>query len=80
MAIECNPDEADAYNKRGEAWLHLQEWEKAKTDLSTAKHMNIDIIAVFHNTYKSVEDFEETNDVKLPEDIAAMLTLKDSRI
>ena len=27
----------------GEVWLHLQEWEKAKADLITAKEMGLDI-------------------------------------
>lgn len=79
MAIKCNSDEADAYNKRGEAWLHLQEWDKAKTDLSIAKHMEIDIIAVFHNTYQGIEDFEQSNNVKVPEDIAEILTLEGQK-
>ena len=32
------------------------------------------IIAAFHNDYKNVEAYEQANRVKLPEDIAAMLT------
>ena len=34
----------------------------------------MDIIASFHNEYKNVEAYERANRVKLPEDIAAMLT------
>ena len=63
-----------AYNNRGEAWLHLQEWEKAKEDLTTAKNMGWDIIDSFRNDYESVKDFEQKHNVKMPEDIAAMLT------
>ena len=62
------------YNDRGEAWLHLQEWEKAKSDLITAKDMDVDIIAAFHNDYESVEDFEQKTGIQLPEDIVALLT------
>ena len=72
--IELNPDDADAYCNRGEAWLYLQEWEKAKADLITAKDMGADIIASFHNNYASVEDFEQETGIQLPEDIAALLT------
>ena len=36
--------------------------------------MGVDIIAAFRNDYKSVEAYERANRVKLPEDIAAMLT------
>ena len=73
-AIELNPDFADAYTNRGEAWLHLKEWDKAKADMITAKNMGLDITAAFYNAHRSVEAYERANRVKLPEDIAAMLT------
>ena len=73
QAIQLKPDPWIYYN-RGEAWLHLREWEKAKLDLITAKNMDYDIIDSFHNDYESVADFEQRNGVKVPEDIAAMLT------
>ena len=72
-AIELTPEDARFYSNRGEAWLHLKEWEKAKTDLTTVKDMGVDIIAAFQNVYKSVEDFEVKNGVKIPKDIAALL-------
>ena len=73
-AIELKPSLAGVYYNRGVGWLHLGEWEKAKADLMTAKSMGVDIIAAFRNDYKSVEAYERGNRVKLPEDIAAMLT------
>ena len=73
-AIELESDYAKAYGNRGEAWLHLKEWEKAKVALTVARDMGEDIVASFHNDYKSVEDFEQKNDVQLPEDLKAMLT------
>ena len=73
-AIELEPDLVEAYSNRGEAWLHLREWEKAKSDLTAARNLGMDIIASFHNDYKNVEVYERANRVKLPEDIAAMLT------
>ena len=72
-AIELNPELAEAYINRGETRLHEKKWEKAKADLITAKDMGIDIVAVFHNDYGSVEDFEAKHGVKVPEDIAALL-------
>ncbi len=30
-------------------WLHLQNWQEARLDLTIAKHMGLDIIAVFCN-------------------------------
>jgi hypothetical protein len=38
--------------------------------------MGVDISASFGNDYGSIANFEKENDVKLPEDIAAMLTSK----
>ena len=31
--IKREPDSAEAYSARGEAWLHLKEWERARADL-----------------------------------------------
>ena len=73
-AIEHKPDLAVVYSNRGEAWLHLKKWGKAKADMMTAKNMGLDITAAFHNDYKSVEAYERANRIKLPEDIALMLT------
>ena len=73
-AIELNSSDANAYYNRGEAWLYLGEWDKARADLTVARGLGIDIIASFHNAYESVEAYERRNRVKLPTDIAAMLT------
>lgn len=43
-AIELKPDYAEAYYKRGGSWLRLGEWEKARSDLETAKKLNMKII------------------------------------
>ena len=72
-AIDLNPKLANAYYNRGRAWLHLREWGNAKANLSTAKNMEFNIIASFHNDYRSIEAFEAKHDVKVPEDIAALL-------
>ena len=66
-------DYTDAYYNRGEAWLHLREWIKAKEDLIAAKKMGVDIVAAFRNDYRNVDAFERANQVKLPEDIAALV-------
>ena len=77
-AIGLNPELAPAYYNRGVAWLRLREWERAKSDLTVARDMGINIITAFRNDYKSVENFERRNGVQLPEDIAAMLTLSQA--
>ena len=73
-ANELDSDDARPYINRGLVRLCREEWVNAKSDLMTASNMGVDIIASFHNTYASVSDFEERNAVKLPEDIAAILT------
>ena len=73
-AIELNPNLDITYYNRGVVWLHSQEWENAKADLTTAKKKGMDIIAAFRTGYKSVEAFEQRHLVKLPEDLALLLT------
>ena len=73
-AIQINPNNVLFYNNRILALLQLYEWEKAKSDLTIAKNMGVDIITLFRNSYSNVADFEQQHNVKLPEDIAAMLT------
>ncbi len=42
-AIELKSDYADAYYCRSKAWLHLGEEEKAKSDMTTASDIGINI-------------------------------------
>jgi tetratricopeptide (TPR) repeat protein len=72
--IELKPDNAEVYYYRAVTWLYLKEWEKTKVDLQTAKKMGMDIFAAFCNNYKNVETYEKRHRVKLPEDIALLLT------
>ena len=51
----------------------IEEWEKAKTDLITAKNKGADIVAAFRNDYKDVAAFERKHQVKLPQDIVALV-------
>ena len=73
-AIDLDPDCAMAYYNRAWVWLHLKKWGEAKSDLTIAEDMGVDIIAAFYNAYKNVEAYERANRVKVPDDIAAMLT------
>ena len=63
---------ATAHYTRGLARLHLKHWQEAKSDLTSAKNIGLDI-ATF-----SREDIEQNFEVKLPEDIAAMLTKSEN--
>ena len=73
-AIELNRNHDIAYYNRGIVWLHLQKWNKAKVDLTTAKGLGMDIIAAFHNSYRDVETLERRENFRLPEDLALLLT------
>ncbi len=72
-AIKLEPDSGYFYLNRSKAWLYLQEWKKAKSDLTSARENGFNSIGLFHNDYESIEDFEQKNNVKLPEDLAVML-------
>ncbi len=73
-AIELDPYDAEAYYSLGFLWMQKQNWEEAKLNLTAAKVLKSDIGKEFHNIYVSIMNFEKENDVKLPEEIAAMLT------
>ena len=73
-AIKCNPQLAIAYYNRIMCWLYLRNWQEAKSDLITTRDMGMDIITLFRNACRTVEAFEKKNGIKLPEDIATMLT------
>ena len=72
-SLSIDPDNAISCCHRGFAWLHIKEWDNARSDLKVAKNLGMDITAVFHNTYRNIFAFERRNDVKLPKDIVAML-------
>ena len=73
-AIALAPDgDGEVYYPRGIEWLKLEKWDNAKSDLLAAKEKGKDIVTAFCNTHTSVENFEQKHDVKLPQDIAAML-------
>lgn len=72
--IKMDPNDDLVYYSRGETWLHLRKWHKAKADLIAAEKKGVDITALFHNSYKRIEDFEQKISAELPEDITSMLT------
>ena len=73
-AILLQSNHVDAYVYRGFALLHLQDWEHVKMDLKAAKGMGEDIPNLFHQDSQSISDFEQKYNVKLPEEIVALLT------
>ena len=71
-ALELGAHDA-TYCNRGEARLYLLEWDNARADLRFAASKEIDIVTSFRNAYANVADFEQKNDIQLPEDLAEML-------
>ena len=66
-------DPANTHFNRAIAWLRLSEWEKARTDLTAARRMGTDIVALFHAEHRSIATFEKKANVRLPRDIVRML-------
>ena len=73
QAIELDPENAEAYYSLGFAWMPKQNWQEVKLNLTVARILKVDIVAEFRNIYESIAEFEEKNNVQLPEDIVTML-------
>ena len=73
-AIEIDPEDSESYCYRGIFRLFSQNWQEVKTDLTIAKDLGMDIIALFDSLCSGVAEFEEKVGVQLPPDIAEMLT------
>ena len=74
QAIKLDPENAEAYYSLGFAWMQKQNWQEVKLNLTVARILKVDIIAEFRKIYESIADFEQKNNVQLPEDIVTMLT------
>ena len=72
-ALLLDPNAPDSYCLRGEARLHLSEWDDARADLTTAMNMGYDIVTSFRYGYKNVTDFEQQTCFTVPDDIAELL-------
>ena len=69
--LELEPDCGQVYYNRALAWLQRREWDKARADLVAARNWGINS---FRNDPQNVVNFEKSIGVKLPKDIATMLT------
>jgi tetratricopeptide (TPR) repeat protein len=72
QALQLNDDEYTRYY-RFEAWLLLEEWEKAREVALSAEVSWDDISSLLREHYENVPDFEQKNDVRLPDDLAELL-------
>ena len=76
-ALRIRPSQV-AYANRGIALLRLSQWDKARSDLLSARNMGMDIVSVFHGGHGSVATFEQNNNLKLPQDITDMLSIEEA--
>ena len=75
-ALKLRPNKA-AFTNRGNLLMQRGEWEKARNDLLRARSMGMDVVAAFRDISKSVTDFERQHSVKLPDDIARMVSIEE---
>ena len=73
-AIELDSGYAIAYYNRAESRLYLEDWENAQSDLSIAQDLGNDIVSEFCREFGSIAAFERKRKVKLPANIAQLLT------
>ena len=72
QALQLGPNAYTRYH-RFEARLLLNQWEKAKQAAISVYAGWEEITAIFKEFYESVSDFEEKNDIELPDDIVGLL-------
>ena len=77
QALRIRPNQA-GYANRGIALLRLSQWDKARSDLLSARNMGMDIVSVFHAGHGSVATFEQNHNLKLPQDITDMLSIEEA--
>ncbi len=76
-ALSIRPNRA-AYANRGIALLRLSQWDKARSDLLSARNMGLDIVSVFRAGHGSAAAFEEEHNLELPQDIADMTSIDEA--
>lgn len=72
-AIELNPHNTNNSYLLIIIWLQEQNWENAKMDIIAAQNRGIDVINLFSQYHRTLEELEDGIEVKLPNEIAAML-------
>ena len=72
QALRIDRDDYTHYY-RFEAWLLLEEWEAARRAATSPDISWDDIADLLSEHYENVSDFEQKNNVQLPDDIADLL-------
>ena len=76
-ALRIRPNQA-AYANRGFGLLQQSRSDEARSDLLSARNMGMDLVSVFRADHGSVAAFEEKNNLKLPPDIADIVSLDEA--
>ena len=76
-ALRIRPNQA-AYAYRGIALLRLSQWDEGRSDLLSARNMGMDIVSAFRADHGSVAAFEEKHNLKLPQDIADLVSVEET--
>ena len=76
-ALRIRPNQA-AYANRGFGLLQQSRSDEARSDLLSARNMGMDIVSVFHASHGSVPDFEDQHNLKLPQDIANLVSVEEA--
>ena len=72
QALELNPDRYTRYY-RFESYLLLKDWNKAEEEIRFAAVALVNIAAILREYYSDVSDFEQQNDIQLPDNITELL-------
>ena len=75
-ALSIRPNEL-AFANRGIGLLRQSRWGKARSDLLSASNMGVDLVSVFRDSQGGVAAFQKAHGVKLPQDIADMLSIEE---
>ena len=75
-SLSIRPYRASFVN-RGFAFLHLSQWDSARSDLLSARNMGKDLVSAFRTEYADAAAFEKAHGVKLPQDIADMISVEE---
>lgn len=73
QAIALESDAEHYYVSRAAARLCLRQWDQAKSDLTIAQEMGMEIAEVFFDVYDSIANFEKGMNLQVPEDIRSLL-------
>ena len=76
-ALSVRPNRM-AFANRGFILLRRFEWDKAYRDLLRASNMGMDVVSAFRAGYVDVASFEKAHGVKMPQDIADIVTIEET--